>query len=303
MPIRSPFRLIIEAIARLLIPVKAGIQCRCNLWKLISSGFCRNDEFLFFRTVATAFIEICMLPSRAPVVRLVLWLAIAMCALPTYAGSLGVNPIRISLSEARPTAAITLNNTGGTTMVVQLQMAKWSAVSGEDRYEPSPDILVTPPIFTIAPGASQIVRIGLSSVSATDIELAYRLFIEEVPPPPKPGYQGLQVALRLGIPVFVDPVQTAQPKLQWTAIRTGADLITVRVSNVGGAHARIFNINLSTPGESRIMASHTAASYLLPGQTRHWSMRLGRPWQGRQVHLSATTDQGAIDAELELQSP
>lgn len=244
-----------------------------------------------------------MPPYRAPIVRLVLWLAIAMCALPTHAGSLGVNPIRVSLSGAKPTAAITLNNTGGTTMVVQLQIAKWSAVSNEDRYDPSPDILVTPPIFTIAPGVSQIVRIGLSSASESDIELAYRLFIEEVPPPPKPGYQGLQVALRLGIPVFVEPAQATQAKLQWTAVRTSADVITVQVSNVGGAHARILNINLSAPGESRTMASHTAASYLLPGQTRHWNVHLGSPWQGRQVHLSATTDQGAADAELELQSP
>lgn len=248
-------------------------------------------------------IEIGMPPSRAPIARLVLWLAMAMCALPVYAGSLGVNPIRVNLSGARPTAAITLNNTGGTTMVVQLQIAKWSAVMGEDRYDPSPDILVTPPIFTIAPGVSQIVRIGLSGAPGSDTELAYRLFIEEVPPPPKPGYQGLQVALRLGIPVFVEPAQETQPKLQWTAIRTSADLITVQVSNVGGAHARILNINLSTPGESRIIASHMAASYLLPGQTRHWNVPLNRPWQGRQVHLSATTDQGVTDAEIELQNP
>lgn len=241
--------------------------------------------------------------SRAPLVRLVLCLAIAMCALPAHAGSLRVNPIRVNLSEAKPTAAITLNNTGGTSMVVQLQIAKWTAISDEERYDPSPELLVTPPIFTIAPGVSQIVRIGLSSATVSDIELAYRLFIEEVPPPPKPGYQGLQVALRLGIPVFVEPARATQPKLQWTAIRTSADVITVQASNVGGAHARILNINLIAPGESRIMASHTAASYLLPGQTRHWSMHLGRPWQSRQVHLSATTDQGVTEAEIELQSP
>lgn len=226
-----------------------------------------------------------------------------MCALPAYAGSLGVNPIRVNLSETKPTAAITLSNTGATTMVVQLQIAKWSALAGEDRYEPSQDILVTPPIFTIAPGVSQIVRIGLSSAPAPDVELAYRLFVEEVPPPPKPAYQGLQVALRLGIPVFVEPAQATQAKLEWSVIRAGTDLVTLKVGNVGGAHARILKINLSAPGESNVMASQTAASYLLPGQTKLLSMRLGRPWQGRQLHLSATTDLGVIDAELELRGP
>jgi len=244
-----------------------------------------------------------MFLSRAHVFRIVLWLASVVCALPAHAGSLGVNPIRVNLSEAKPTAAITLNNTGTTTMVVQLQIAKWSAPAGEDRYEPSQDVLVTPPIFTIAPGVSQIVRIGLSSAAASDVELAYRLFIEEVPPPPKPAYQGLQVALRLGIPVFVEPAQATPAKLEWSAIRTGADLFTLKVGNVGGAHARILKIDLSAPGENHVMASQTAASYLLPGQTRHWSMRLGRPWPGRKLHLSATTDQGVTDAELELQGP
>ncbi|MBI5861365.1 MAG: molecular chaperone [Rhodocyclales bacterium] len=235
--------------------------------------------------------------------RLALWLGVTLCPLWAHSGSLGINPIRVDLSAARPTAAITLSNTGGTSMVVQLQVSKWSAAGEEDRYDPSPDILVTPPIFTIAPGVSQIIRVGLSSASGTDRELAYRLFVEEVPSPPKPGYQGLQVALRLGIPVFVEAAQATQSKLQWSAVRTGADAISIQVGNVGGAHARILNINLSAPGESRILASQVAASYLLPGQTKRWNMRLSRPWQGRQVYLSATTDQGVTHAELELQSP
>lgn len=244
-----------------------------------------------------------MFLSRAPLFRLGLWLVSVLCALPADAGSLGVNPIRVNLSEAKPTAAITLNNTGTTTMVVQLQMAKWSTPAGEDHYEPSQDVLVTPPIFTIVPGASQIVRLGLSGAAPSDIELAYRLFVEEVPPPPKPAYQGLQVALRLGIPVFVQPVQATQVKLQWSASRTGDDLLTLKVGNVGSAHARILKIDLSAPGDKQVMVAQTAASYLLPGQTRQWRMHLGRPWPGGRLHLSATTDQGVTDADLELPGP
>lgn len=226
-----------------------------------------------------------------------------MCPLWAHSGSLGINPIRIDLSAAKPTAAVTLSNTGNAAMVIQLQIAKWSAAGAEDRYDPSQDILVTPPIFTIAPGAAQIVRMGLGSDVGADHELAYRLFAEEVPPPQKPGYQGLQVALRLGIPIFVQATQATQPKLQWSAIKTSTDTISLQVDNVGDAHARILTINLSPPGDSQIMASKMAASYLLPRQTKHWSVRLNKPWQRRQLHLSATTDQGVINAELELRSP
>ncbi|MCL4471324.1 MAG: ribonuclease HepT family protein [Sulfuricella sp.] len=43
-----------EAIAKLVIPAKAGIQCFCNILKFLDSGFRRNDGFLPFWTFATA---------------------------------------------------------------------------------------------------------------------------------------------------------------------------------------------------------------------------------------------------------
>lgn len=240
---------------------------------------------------------------RASFIRFAACLALAACVLPSLAGSLGVNPIRVGLSATRPTAAITLSNTGNAPMVVQMQVAKWTAAAGEDVYEPSTDILVAPPIVSIAPGASQIVRVGLGSDPGSDRELAYRLFIEEVPPPPKAGYQGLQVALRLGLPVFVEPGLAVRPKFEWSATLSAANEITVKMSNVGDAHAQILNVKLSTPGESLPIASNMTSGYLLPGQTRQLSLGLGKPWRGRQLHVSATTDRGVTEAELELQVP
>lgn len=235
---------------------------------------------------------------------LALTLSLATCVLPAHSGALGVNPIRVGLSAAAPTAAITLNNSGNAAMVLQLQIAKWSAAAGEDRYDPSDDLLVTPPIFSIAPGTSQIVRIGLGSAVDPQRELAYRLFIEEVPPPPKPGYQGLRVALRIGVPVFVEPTQaTAKAALQWTATRADANAVVIQASNAGNAHARVLGIVLRAAGEDRVLATHTAAAYLLPGQTKAWTLRLERPWRGSQLRLSATTEQGAADADLELRNP
>ncbi len=43
-----------EAIAKLVIPAKAGIQCFCNILKFLDSGFRRNDRFLPFWAFATA---------------------------------------------------------------------------------------------------------------------------------------------------------------------------------------------------------------------------------------------------------
>lgn len=235
--------------------------------------------------------------------RMASWLALAACVLPVQAGGLGVNPIRVDLSATAPTAAITLNNGGDTAMVLQLQIAKWTVVAGEDHYEPSDDLLVTPPVFSIAPGTTQIVRVGLGNSPDAQREGAYRLFVEEVPPPAKPGYQGLRVALRVGVPVFVAPAQAAQATLQWSARRSGADRVVVQVGNLGQAHGRVLGLSLRELGHDRVLVTDTAARYILPGQTRAWTLRLDSAWAGDKVHLTATTDQGAADADLDLQHP
>ncbi|WP_051071702.1 molecular chaperone [Azoarcus sp. KH32C] len=236
-------------------------------------------------------------------VRFGVFSALLAAVLPAVAGSLGVNPIRVALSAARPTAAITLNNTGSAAIVVQMQVAKWTAVSGEDRYDPSADVIVTPPIVSIVPGGSQIVRVGLSADPDPARELAYRLFIEEVPPPPTADYQGLQVALRIGLPLFVEPLQAARPKFQWSAVRSGSDEVSLSLNNIGTAHAQVLSVKLSASGESEPLATHTAAGYFLPGQSRELSLKLAKPWQGRQMRVSAATDQGVTEADLDLQVP
>ena len=69
---------------------------------------------------------------------------------------------------------------------------------------------MSPPIATIAPDKEQIIRVGLRRAPDKERELSYRLFLQEVPAPPKPGFQGLQVALRVGLPVFVQPKRSGE---------------------------------------------------------------------------------------------
>src|ERR1700687_3963228 len=77
------------------------------------------------------------------------------------AGSLSVTPIRVELSSAQRSVALTVRNEGDQPTVVQAQLVAWSQVDNEDRLEPTIDLLASPPIFTVAPGASHIVRIAL----------------------------------------------------------------------------------------------------------------------------------------------
>lgn len=219
------------------------------------------------------------------------------------AGGLAVSPIRVYLSDSMPTAALTLENNGPVASVVQLQVMAWSSEGEADSYQPTYEIVASPPIATLQPGQTQIVRVGLSRDADADRELAYRLYIEEVPPPPQPNHQGLQVALRIGVPVFVEPARSARPEVAWRAVRGGADSVTIHATNNGNAHLRLMSLKLKSAQTGRLMDERQIVGYLLPGQSRQWTMRLreGLP-QGR-LRLSAATDPGVADVDLELDTP
>ena len=220
-----------------------------------------------------------------------------MAASGADAGSLGVSPIRVDLSAAAPTAAVTLENTGATPMVVQLQAMRWSAVDHRDHYEATQELLVTPPIVTIAPGRSQVVRLGIVGTPPTGREDAYRMFIEEVPPPPQAGNQTLQVSLRIGVPVFVQPPQSVQPALNWTIVDSGG-VPALQVRNDGTAHSRLFDVKVRTDDAAAEMpVRYDGLGYLLPGQTRVLALPQGRTGSGPLI-VSSRTEHGPSGGEL-----
>jgi fimbrial chaperone protein len=231
---------------------------------------------------------------------LLLWIACAVTATGAEAGSLGVSPIRVDLSAAAPTAAITLENTGVAPMVVQLQAMRWSAVDQHDRYEATQELLVTPPIATIAPGRSQIVRLGITGTPPARREEAYRIFIEEVPPPPQAGSQTLQVSLRIGVPVFVLPPQPAPPALSWSVV-VGDGAPALQVRNDGDVHSRLLDVKVRADGvAAELPVGGNGLGYLLPGQTRMLALpaQLSNRSGAGPLAVSARTEHGPSGGDV-----
>lgn len=218
------------------------------------------------------------------------------------AGTISVNPVRATLSAGEQVGALTVRNDGAGTTVVQLEVLSWSQQDGKDVYTPTREILANPPIFTIPAGGEQIIRVGLRRAPDPKRELSYRLYLHEVPSPPKPGFQGLQVALRIGVPVFVIPTDVAAtPALRWQAIRTPEGQLKLGLSNSGNAHVQVANFKLAQPGKEAARTQDVAA-YLLPGQSREWLVTAAVP-PGERLHLFAQTDAGDVHAELVVEKP
>lgn len=236
--------------------------------------------------------------------------AIALAALShvfaaatAFAGAFQVSPVRIELTAGAPAGSLAVRNDGTQSVVVQLSLLKWTQVANTDRYEPTTEALVTPPIATIPPGGEQLVRVGLRRAADPRVELAYRLYVQEIPPPPQPGFSGLQMALRVGVPVFVSPVVAGTRSLIWRARITDDGSLSITAVNSGTVNAQIQSIQArASDGSSGWGADH-ALVYVLAGSERTWTLRsnaangVSRP---ANVVVKAATDAGDVEILLAL---
>jgi fimbrial chaperone protein len=193
---------------------------------------------------------------------------------------------------------LTLRNDDSVPVTVQVTSAAWSQSDGSDRYSPTHDLIVTPPVFVVPANGQQIVRVALREDADTRAERAYRIFFEEVPTQLSKTFNGLHVALRLGVPVFVAPKAKASAALVWRAQLTPAGDVQIEARNQGAAHLQVtdFQVRFGSQPEPVHVAG---AKYILPDSTASWTLR--RPAgmdPNTSLHLSGFSDQGEISAEI-----
>lgn len=234
----------------------------------------------------------------------VLWVLTIGAIGPAVAGSIAVNPVRQTLSATQTTGALVVRNSGADPSVVQLQVVSWSQQDGKDVQVPTKDLLATPPIFTVPAGGSQTVRIGLRRSPDARREGSYRLIMQEVPPPPKPEFRGLQVALRLSVPIFVAPAVVSPPTLAWRANLTAQGDVNITAANTSNTHVQVLRFKLLSAGVALPGTETAQAAYILPEQQRDWSLRLKSiPAAGSTLRVEAQTDAGDMQADVVVSGP
>jgi len=223
-----------------------------------------------------------------------------------HAGSFMVDPVRIDLDASQRSSSLMLRNDDQEPTVIQVLLMAWSQVDGEDVYTPTKDVLVTPPIVTIQPGAEQMLRLALRRPIDTQKELSYRVFLQEVPSPPRPGFRGLQVALRVSIPIFVKSDQTLQPKMQWKSTYIEKEhALRIELINLGAAHVHLYEFSLRNPNSHTNLTLQQTAIYVLPGQHHEWLLKMDSATRidSVKLRLKAKTDTEEIEQDVDLNKP
>lgn len=186
------------------------------------------------------------------------------------AASLQVSPTSITLTPSQSADALWLSNSGTAPLNVQLRVFRWTQSGGTESLDPTQDVIASPPMQTIAPGARQLVRVIRPGGTPVTAESTYRIVVDELPD--GDPQQGLQFVLRYSVPVFVLPSGKApDAQLQAAFVTEDDGKPALEVRNTGGGHAQLADLAYAAPG-GEIVVLPGLVGYVLPGQTMRWTL-------------------------------
>lgn len=229
--------------------------------------------------------------------RLFSLLALALPLL-ARAADISLMPVNVKLDRFNDRATVQVINNGAEPVVMQADAIAWTRVDGRDVDGPTSDIIVNPPIFTIQPGQTQVLRVGLRRAQELQQEASYRMVLREIPMPrladvgQVAGQVRVLVALR--VPVFVAPAKV-QRQENWSLRRDGNGELVASVTNTGNVHLKVGELRVQGEGsQGRTLALQGANAVIFPGEQR--SFRLQHPPGASR--LEVLTDRGVQQVAL-----
>jgi fimbrial chaperone protein len=227
--------------------------------------------------------------------RIILLATLSAVVPSALAGSFSVNPVRVELSAQRSSAVVQVENTGSSEVTVEARTFAWAQPEGKDQLSPTREVIVTPQVFRLKAGATQLLRIGALRKPDQSNELPYRLVLEEIPPPPAPDVKGLQVALRISIPVFLRPPVEAKDKIDVAITAESERQLRLVFSNSGNASAAFSNLSISEEeSPDQLIAAHGGVIYMLAGQRRELVLDSKRYSPDKKLLIRAQSPTGPV---------
>jgi len=140
-------------------------------------------------------------------VRLAGFAGVAFAVLSATAGAtnLQVLPIRMEVRAPEIGDTFTLRNKEERPLNVQVRIFRSVQKGGKEHFEPTRDVVVSPPFVSLRSGADyavRVVRIGKKPVTEKE---TYRLIVDELPDPKRQRAGTVNFAVRYSLPVSFLP--------------------------------------------------------------------------------------------------
>ena len=202
------------------------------------------------------------------------------CGGLAQAAELGISPLRVGLAPHQNSGNVNIVNHGNEPIAMQVEAFAWTQDGRLDLHSETEAVLAVPPIFELAPGETQLIRVGLLAPRDALQEVAYRLVMTELKPPKvSSDNRGLRMRTRISIPVFVSPEAEPHPILGLDNFVIVDGMVHFRLYNRGNTHVRLERLQLLGDGGRETASVQDLATYLLPGVSREFVLRM--PDHGR----------------------
>jgi fimbrial chaperone protein len=230
----------------------------------------------------------------------------ALVAGPTRAEGLQLTPVIVELTRDQGNAILSLRNDTAAPVRYQLSAVTWDQDSaGQLKLAPTKDLILFPLLLALKAGEQRNVRVGVQPERFGAVEKTYRVFLDQLPSPDRPGNKpAVQVLTRVSIPVFLEPERSV-PALRIERAEISQGKVSFQLQNVGNVRVRPTEIvadALSGNGTA-VTRQRWDGWYVLAGADRAYEWPL--PKQGcervRSVRIEARLEGGkALASALEL---
>lgn len=200
------------------------------------------------------------------------------------AAEIGIMPVAVQLDKGTTRTTLSLINHGQEAVTMQAETVTWGRTAVESD-QPTDALVINPLIFTIAPGQTQIVRIGLRAPPDPSKEITYRLVLRELPTATLPDQADtatrVRVLMAMRVPVYVAPIETVR-KEEWQLSRDAKGNPIAQVRNNGTVHYRVgqINLRLADARDGPAVASANESALLFPGEQRSIVLSKSSPAAG-----------------------
>lgn len=197
---------------------------------------------------------------------------------PLAQASIEMSPLQVEFAPSQRSAQITVRNSNDEPLALQVRVFQWS----QPEYMgmallPTTAITASPAIVTLAPGATQLIRVLRREDLPSDREHYFRLLLDELPDPGAASRNAVQMLTRYSLPVFIEPRLAGRAELSASRVHCADTREFIEVTNTGSRRARIAQWQLLAADASqaghgkaspsaRVVAQKAGLSgYVLPG--------------------------------------
>lgn len=195
-----------------------------------------------------------------------------------------ISPVVVEIDAPRKVVSVSVTNNSDRALTFQADALTWSQVDGADRFEPTDELLVVPPIAKVAPFSSQVFRVALRVPTPSPVERTYRMLLEDVSDDAvTSGDASVSFKFTHNLPVLVAPVGKLSNSVRWkpcvSALAAPDPAVgprreaCVRLINSGNRRVKLQSLTVVGDGWQQIIVLKDGVNVLV-GAEREWRVPL-----------------------------